>query len=103
MHSLTRWIPAKRTKKLALTRTGNADVVSMTDHRVTNLYGKILSKLIHCFLVMLIKVLSFSINMLCFVKIQSMNLPKIFIKKSDLRNLTLCNMVNDKLDLDTVS
>ena len=59
----------------------------MIDNGITNLSGKSLSKLIHCFLAMLIKVLSFSVNMLYFVKVQSMHVPGIFIMKSDLLNM----------------
>jgi len=57
---------------------------------------------------MLSKMLSFLINMLCFLKIQSMYVPAIFIMKSDLLNMfdlmkTLCIIVNDKLGLYSVS
>ena len=49
---------------------------------------------------MLIKVSSFSVNMLCFVKVQSMHIHGIFIMKSHLLNIF---NGNDKLGLDTVS
>ena len=64
-----------------------ADVVQMVDDGVTNLSGKTLSKLIHCFLDMLIKMLSFSINMFYFLKIQSIHVLGIFKMKSDLINM----------------
>jgi len=80
MHSLIRCTPAKPTEKFGLTRMWNADVVLMIDNGVTNLCGKILSKLIHCFLVMLIKVLSF-------LKVASMHIRVIFSMKSDLEIL----------------
>jgi len=108
IHSLTKITPAKKTRKLGLTCVGNANVVLMIDNVVINLCGKILSKLIHCFLIMLIKVLSISINMLYFLKIQSMRIPGIFRTKSTLLNMfdliktTLCITVNDNLGLDTV-
>ena len=87
IHNLTRCTPAKPTRKFGLTCTGNADVVLIVDNGVTNLCGKILSKLIHCCLVMLIKVLSFSINILCFLKIQLMHVSGIFRIKFDLLNI----------------
>ena len=75
------------TGKLRFTYAGITDVVSMIDNGITSLFGIALSKLIHCFLVMFMRVLSFSINMLCFLKIQSMHVPKIFRMKSDLLNM----------------
>jgi len=65
----------------------DAIVVLMIDNGVTNLCGKTLSKLIYCFLVMLIKLLSFSINMLFFLKMASMHVPGIFRMKSNLLNM----------------
>ena len=59
----------------------------MTLIRGHQLSGKSLSKLIHCLLVMLIKVLSFSVDMLYFVKVQSMRIPGIFRMKSNLLNM----------------
>ena len=59
----------------------------MIDDGVINLSSKSLSKRIYCLLVMLIKVLSFSINMPCFVKVQLMDVPRIFTMKFDLLNI----------------
>jgi len=87
IRSLTRCALAKPTRKLGLTHAGNANIVSMRDNGVTNLCGNIFSKLIYYFLVMLIKVLSFSINMLCFLHIQSLHIPGIFKVKSNLLNM----------------
>jgi len=36
---------------------------------------------------MLIKMLTFLINMLCFLKVQSMHVPEIFTMKSNLLNM----------------
>jgi len=87
IHSLIRCAPAQPTRKLGLTYVGRAEVISMVDNGVTNLCGKILSKLIHCVLDMLIKMLSFSINMFYFLKIQSMYIPETTKMKSDLTNI----------------
>jgi len=87
MPSLTRCTPAKPAGKLGLTRMENTDIVSMIDNGVTNLSGKTLSKLIHYFLVMLIKVPSFLLNMLCFLKIMSIYVPIIFRMKYGLLNM----------------
>ena len=87
IHSLIKCTPTNTTEKLWLTCMGNTDVVSMLDNGVTNLCGKTLLKLIHRFHVMVIKVLPFSINMLYFLKIQSIHVPKIFIMKSNLLNM----------------
>ena len=61
--------------------------MSIVANGVTNLCRKTLSKLIHCFLDMLIKMLSFSINMFYFLQIQSMHVPEIFKIKSNLLNM----------------
>ena len=87
IYNPTRCTPAKPTGMLELTSVGNVDVISMTDKEITNLCGKILSKMIHCLLVMLIKGLSFSINILYFLKIQSIHVPGIFRTKYDLLNM----------------
>ena len=63
------------------------NVPTMIDIWVTNLSGKSLSKLIHHFIVMLIKVLSFSVNVLCFVKVVLMHILGIFTMKSNLLNI----------------
>ena len=55
MHNLTRCSHVKTTKKFGLTNAGEADIVLMAGNGVTNLCEKTLSKLINCFLVMLIK------------------------------------------------
>ena len=75
------------TGKLRFTYAGITDVVSMIDNGITSLFGIALSKVIHCFLVMFMRVLSFSINMLCFLKIQSMHMPEIFTMKFNLLNI----------------
>ena len=77
----------------------------MIDKGVTNLSGKSLSKLIHCFVAMLIKVLSFLVKMLSLVKVQSIDVPEIFTMKSDLLkifDLIKLNTVNNKLGPATI-
>jgi len=76
-----------RPKSLAWPAGERTIVTIMIDKGVTNLSGKSLSKLIYCFLVMLIKVLSFSVNMVGIVKQQLMHVPGIFRMKSDLLNM----------------
>jgi len=76
-----------RPEDLGWPARGRADAIIMINDRVTNLGGKSLSKLIHCFLIMLIKALSFSVNMLYFVKVQSMYVPKVFTMKSNLLHI----------------
>ena len=57
IHSLTRCTPVKATGKLRLTCVRNALVVLMIDNRVTNLCVKTLSKLMHCLLDILAKLI----------------------------------------------
>jgi len=53
----TRCTSAKPIGKLGLTLGERADVITMIDIRVTNLNGKLLTKLIHWFIVTLTKML----------------------------------------------
>ena len=62
IYSLTKWTHIKSTGKLGMIE--RADVTTMIDDRVTYLSVKSLSKLVHCFLDTLAKILYLSINML---------------------------------------
>jgi len=83
IHSLTSCAHAKPTGKLGLTYARKNRYHIDGRMGVINLCRKTLSKLIHCFLDILIKVLSFSVNMFYVLKIQSIHVPRIFKMKSD--------------------
>jgi len=87
-----------------------ADAITMINDGVTNLGGKSLNKLIHCFLVMLIKEISFFSKhaLLCKGTVNAhthtWNLYKeIWLVTHIWLDKTLCNTMNVKLGIDTVS